>query len=75
MAHERGVHNILVWRGRGKVDGLEIGGGQFGLDEVLVPHEKTVAGVRYQNTGSSNLEILEFFGPDINNDIVPYLPR
>ena len=70
---ERGVHNILVWRGSGRMESLEIGGGHFGLDEVLVPHEKALAGVRYRNTGSTDLEVLAFFSPDINNEVVPYL--
>jgi hypothetical protein len=72
---EQGVHNLLVWKGSGKIDSLEVGGGRFGLDEVLIPHEKAVSGVRYRNTGSTPLEVLAFFGPDINNDVVPYLKK
>ncbi|HTP27933.1 MAG TPA: hypothetical protein VMK12_20050 [Anaeromyxobacteraceae bacterium] len=70
---ERGVHNVLIWKGDGRMDGLPIGGGRFGLDEVLVPYQKAMAGVRYENTGSTPLEVLAFFGPDLNNEDVPYL--
>lgn len=73
-SREKGLYNILVWRGKGTVDGLAIEGGNFGLDEVLIAHEKATSGVTYVNTGSADLEVLKFFGPDVNNDVVPMLP-
>jgi hypothetical protein len=72
---DKGVHNILVWRGKGKIDGLDIEGGNFKSDELLVSHDKAVAGMTYENTGSADLEVIKFFGPDINSDIVPYLKK
>ncbi len=72
---EKGVYTILVWRGSGTADGLEMAGGEFGLDELLITHERATAGVNFVNTGSVDLEILKFFGPDINNDVVPVLPK
>jgi hypothetical protein len=72
---DKGVHNVLVWRGKGKVDGLDIEGGNFRADELLVSHDRAVAGTTYENTGSADLEIIKFFGPDINNDLVPYLKK
>lgn len=70
---ERGVYNILVWRGTGRVGGLEMVGQKFDLDELLVTHAAAAAGVLYENTGKTDLELFKFFGPDINNDIVPWL--
>jgi hypothetical protein len=72
---DRGVHNILVWRGKGRVNGLEIEGGNFRADELLVSHARAVAGTSYENTGSTDLEVIKFFGPDINSDVVPYLKK
>ncbi len=68
-----GVFNILVWRGKGEIGGIPVEGGCFGSDELLVTHDRAVEGVTYRNTGEADLEILKFFGPDINNDVVPYL--
>lgn len=70
-----GVHNILVWRGTGRIEGLEIESGHFESDELLISHERAVAGTTYENTGTSDLEVIKFFGPDINSKIVPYLKR
>jgi hypothetical protein len=75
ISSDAGVHNILVWRGRGKAEGLEIEGQNFGKDELLVSHSKAVRGVLYENTGDVDLEILKFFGPDVNNERVPYLKK
>ncbi len=74
-SREKGVYNILVWQGSGAVDGLSIKGGDPALDEILITHDKAAAGVTFVNSGSSDLEILKFFGPDINNDVVPMLPK
>jgi len=37
---DKGVYNVLVWRGRGRYDGHEIKAGDFGYDELLVSHAK-----------------------------------
>ncbi len=75
LCKDRGVHNILVWRGKGTVNGLPIEGSCSGIDELLISHDRAVAGVEYANTGSRELEIIKFFGPDINTDNIPYLPK
>jgi len=69
------VYNILVWRGKGKADTFEIEGQNFGIDELLVTHDKAVKGVVYENTGKEDLIILKFFGPDVNNPVIPYIPK
>lgn len=72
---DRGVYNILVLHGRGKIDGHDIEGGNFKLDELLVTCDKAKAGVSFENTGSKDLELIKFFGPDINSEVVPYLKK
>lgn len=72
---ELGVYNIFVWRGKGKIGSLDIAGQVFDKDEVLVSHEAATAGVVFENTGKKDLELFKFFGPDVNNDVIPYLSR
>jgi hypothetical protein len=71
---DKGVYNILVWRGRGRYDGLEIESGDFKKDELLVSHAKATLPLWVENTGREDLVIIKFFGPDINLD-VPMIPR
>jgi hypothetical protein len=72
-----GVHGLFVWRGEGSLDALPVAGQQVSLgdsrDEFLVTHAKALKGVRISNTGTEPLVAFKFFGPDINNDIVPHL--
>jgi hypothetical protein len=71
---ERGVYNILVWRGKGVFGGHEVEGLNLGLDELLVSHDAATRQHTVQNTGDKDLIIFKFFGPDINPD-VPRLRR
>ena len=75
---EKGVFNIFVWKGSASVDGNIVSAGDFGLeycsDELLITHEKALEGFTIKNTGSCDLVLFKFFGPDINLDI-PMLPR
>jgi len=66
---DKGVYNVLVWKGSGTIDGHEVEGTNFGIDEVLVTHEKATLGFTIENTGSEDLVLYKFFGPDINDDI------
>ncbi len=71
---DKGVYNILVWRGRGRYAGHEIEARNFGWDELLVAHAKATEPIEVENTGSEDLMIFKFFGPDINLD-VPMIPQ
>jgi hypothetical protein len=71
---DKGVYNILVWRGQGRYDGHEIEAGNFGFDELLVSHAKATVPIVVENTGTEDLMMFKFFGPDINLD-VPMIPQ
>ena len=71
---DNGVYNILVWRGRGLYDGQAIEAGNFALDELLVSHAKATTPIWVENTGTQDLIIIKFFGPDINLK-VPMIPQ
>ena len=65
---ERGVYNLLAWRGTGTVAGIDLHGGQPGNDELLLTHEAATRVHEIVNTGRDELLIVKFFGPDINSD-------
>jgi hypothetical protein len=73
VAKERGVYNMLVWKGNGSIAGQEVAGGQPGRDELLIVHDTAVQPHEFINTGTTDLEVISFFGPDINTDI-PMIP-
>jgi hypothetical protein len=69
---DRGVYNILVWRGKGFFGDLEVEGLNFDRDELLISHDAAVRPIVVENTGAEDLIIFKFFGPDINLD-VPFI--
>jgi hypothetical protein len=75
---DRGVYNIFVWQGRGRYGGHEVEAGCFDLgscfDELFVVHDRAVTPIPVENTGTEDLVIIKFFGPDINLD-APTIPR
>lgn len=71
---DNGVYNILVWTGRGTYGGVEIQGGDAERDELLITHDRAVRGVEVRNTGSEDLLVIKFFGPDVNPD-APMIER
>jgi hypothetical protein len=71
---DRGVYSLLAWQGRGRYDGHEVQAGNFHLDELLVSQARAIEPVSIENTGSEDLVVFKFFGPDINPD-VPTIPR
>src|SRR3954447_7232742 len=64
-----GVHNLLVWRGSGTIGGVQVEGGNPDRDELLIAHHRATAGVEIRNTGRDDLQVLAFFGPDVNEDV------
>ena len=71
---DQGVYNILVWQGQGSYDGYEVEAGNFQLDELLISHATAAKPITVENTGTEDLIVFKFFGPDINPD-VPMIPQ
>ncbi len=74
LSAEKGVHNILVWRGVGVFGGYEVEALNFGHDELLISHAAAVQPILVENTGDADLIIFKFFGPDINLDVPRITP-
>jgi hypothetical protein len=70
---DAGVYSVFVWKGSGDVGGHAVKGGDPALDELLVSHARATVPMEIRNTGSEVLEIIKFFGPDINTS-APALP-
>lgn len=74
-----GLHGLFIWRGVGFVEDFAVEGQNVSLtesnDEFLIGHNKAISGVTIKNTGQEPLIAFKFFGPDINNSIVPYITR
>jgi len=66
---DKGVYNILVWRGKGRYAGHEVESLDFGHDELLVSHRQATTPIWVENTSAQDLIIFKFFGPDINLDV------
>ena len=75
FSREWGVHNIFVWKGKALIGGLPVEAGKFTLqsceDELLITHGRAVEGYLIENTGNQDLVMFKYFGPDINNGIIP----
>lgn len=65
---ENGVYSLFVWTGDVTVGVHALSGGQLGSDELLITHRRAVEGVTFENTGSQAVELILFFGPDLNPD-------
>jgi hypothetical protein len=66
------VYSIFVLEGAGLYGGAEVRAGVPGLDELLITHGRAVRDLVVQNTGTGDLVVVKFFGPDINPE-VPFL--
>ncbi|MHB8279882.1 MAG: hypothetical protein ACYDIA_19850 [Candidatus Humimicrobiaceae bacterium] len=73
ISKERGAYSVLVWKGKGKFDGIDIEAQNFNYDELFLTYERAVKPHVIENNSNEILQIFKFFGPDINKDI-PLLP-
>ncbi len=73
-SRDNGIYNILAWHGEGRYAGVEVAGQTPDRDELLVCHRRAVQPLDVENTGTEDLVIYKFFGPDINPE-VPMLPK
>ncbi|MFO7446272.1 MAG: hypothetical protein R6W90_07890 [Ignavibacteriaceae bacterium] len=74
ICKDKGVYNILVWRGKGIYGGFKIEAQNFDEDELFVCYDRAVNELVVENTGKEDLIIFKFFGPGINKD-VPMLKK
>jgi hypothetical protein len=65
---ENGVYSLFAWTGSGTWAGQPIQGREPGRDELLVCDEAARSALTVQNTGSTDLTVYLFFGPDLNPD-------
>jgi hypothetical protein len=70
---EPGVYSVFAWSGHGRYAGLDIRGGEPGLDELVVTHDAAVRDHEVVNTGSEELVVFTFFGPDLHTE-APTIP-
>jgi hypothetical protein len=73
---DNGGYNVLVWDGKGTFNGYEIEGtatrlGDHKRDEFFVPYQTAKQGVKITNTGTTDLVLIKFFGPGVNDGITP----
>jgi len=71
---DNGVYNIFVLKGKGSFNGCSIEAGNFVYDELLICHDRAIRPFDIKNTGTEDLVIIKFFGPDINKNI-PYIDK
>lgn len=65
---QAGVYSVFVWQGAGSIGGHPFEAGSPGDDEFLIVHSRAVEGVEFVNTSQDPVELIMFFGPDINDD-------
>jgi hypothetical protein len=66
---QNGVYSLLVWVGEGRYAGQEVRAGDPDRDELLLVHDAAVVPHVVENTGSEDLVVFTFFGPDVNPEV------
>ena len=65
---EPGAYSVFAWSGEGTWAGLEVRGGEPGRDELVVTHTAATRDHEVVNTGSEDLVVFTFFGPDLHTE-------
>ncbi|WP_193607841.1 hypothetical protein [Nocardioides lijunqiniae] len=65
---EPGVYSVFAWSGSGTYAGHDVTGGEPGRDELVVTHDAATREHVVVNTGSEDLVVYTFFGPDLQPD-------
>jgi len=71
---EPGVYSVFAWSGVGTYAGHEVRAGEPGRDELVVTHDAATREHEVVNTGSEDLAVFLFFGPDLHTE-APTIPR
>jgi hypothetical protein len=70
---EPGAYSVFAWSGQGTYAGLEVCGGEPGRDELVVTYDAATRDHEVTNTGSDDLVVFMFFGPDLHGG-APTIP-
>ena len=70
---EPGAYSVFAWSGHGRYAGLEVRGGEPGLDELVVTYDTATRDHEIVNTAGEDLVVFTFFGPDLQPD-APTIP-
>ena len=70
---EPGAYSVFAWSGQGTYAGLEVCGGEPGRDELVVTYDAATRDHEVTNTGSDDLVVFMFFGPDVHGG-APTIP-
>ena len=70
---EPGVYSVFAWSGAGRYAGLDLRGGEPGRDELVVTHDAATREHEVTSTGSEDLVVFLFFGPDLHT-AAPTIP-
>jgi hypothetical protein len=70
---EPGAYSVFAWSGVGTYAGHEVRGGEPGLDELVVTYDAATREHEVVNSGSEDLVVFTFFGPDVH-DGAPTIP-
>lgn len=63
---EPGAYSVFLWTGSGTLAGKPFTGGKPGQDEALITYDRARAGVEL--VAQTDLEMVAFFGPDLQED-------
>src|SRR4051812_23387696 len=66
---EPGIYSVFAWTGDGRLAGHEVRGGEPGRDELVVTHDAATREHEVANTGSEDLVVFLFFGPDLHVEV------
>lgn len=71
---DKGAYTLLVWQGKGRIGSTDVCGRQPGQDELLVTYETATRPLVFTNESSTEMVVIKFFGPDINDDAAHSVP-
>jgi hypothetical protein len=60
---------VFVWCGSGTFAGAPVQGGAPGMDELVLARDAAVREHQVENTGTEDLVVFSFFGPDLHTEV------
>jgi len=62
---EKGAYAVFVWKGKGRIEDVNVQGGDPNLDELFVSAMAATQPHKIVNTGKDDLILYRVFGPDV----------